>query len=220
MNATIEKFRGKVPPTVLCVAAGAHVYTTPRLLVDRYFRRHERLTDRLAIGLAAKTGAPCGWSWERHIADMRTDFWSGNFSFREPPRPWQRIARAGECVLCRRPIYKLGWHRPWGANNEVNTVATWHAVCKSAFLNWTKPGFGVAMGCEADHFIPLYQVYRALARDGRWPDILWYWSYRNIQILTAEDHRRKSAREAAERARFRVAAPPIAPLLFADEVPA
>jgi hypothetical protein len=221
MMELIEKFRDQVPPPVLPTARYVRAYITPRYLVDLYFRRRPRLTERFAILMCAKRGAPIGWSWERHIADMRQRWpWTANFSFREPPRPYQFSAGPGHCCLCGGPVYALGWHRPWGKHQQVNGRASWHAACGSAYSRWTNPGFGLSAGFEADHFIPLYRVYRELGRDGRWPDILWYWSHRNIHVLTAEQHRLKSAREAAERARFRIVAPPIVPLLFADEVSA
>lgn len=210
MSDPLERFRDKVPAAVLTAFdpdAPYAQYLTPRDLVDRYFRSHPRRTDRLAILLATKTGAPCGWSWERHIEDMQTRFWSRNFSFRQPPVPWQRHTGVGRCCLCGQPIYRFGWHQPWGGWKVTSDKAGWHAVCKTAYLRWLNPGHGIAAGHEADHFIPLYRVYRELGRTGRWPDILWYWSTFNIQILTTEEHQRKSAREAGERARFRVDAP-------------
>src|SRR5580658_2820191 len=36
---------------------------TPRLAIDSYWRAHPLRADRLARALAARSGAPEGWSW-------------------------------------------------------------------------------------------------------------------------------------------------------------
>src|SRR4029079_9410819 len=37
---------------------------TPRLAVDSYWRAHPIRADRLARALAARSGAPSGWTWQ------------------------------------------------------------------------------------------------------------------------------------------------------------
>ncbi|MGC2341973.1 MAG: hypothetical protein WA453_10405, partial [Methyloceanibacter sp.] len=36
---------------------------TPRLAIDSYWRAHPIRADRLARALAARSGAPSGWTW-------------------------------------------------------------------------------------------------------------------------------------------------------------
>lgn len=55
---------------------------------------------------------------------------------------------------------------------------------------------------EVDHIVPLWRV-RAEASQHEWPDVLRFWGPGNLQALTRDGHRAKTAREAQERARMR-----------------
>ena len=53
------------PSAVLSWALGRpFVPPTPRLAVDLYWRAHPIRADRLARALAARSGAPRGWTWQ------------------------------------------------------------------------------------------------------------------------------------------------------------
>src|SRR5882672_11358741 len=70
----------------------------PRLAIDSYWRAHPVRADRLARALAARSGAPPGWTWR--LADERQ---ARAASFRIPPAPYRerRFARgAGFCCIC------------------------------------------------------------------------------------------------------------------------
>ena len=104
---------------------------TPRLAVDSYWRAHPLRADRLARALAAKSGAPDGWTWRLKSADD-ADL---PVSFRTPPAPYreERSARGpGYCCVCGQPVYRLGWHVDlW--NRGPNKNATWHTACVTAW---------------------------------------------------------------------------------------
>src|SRR5882757_1942641 len=57
----------------------------PRRAIDSYWRAHPARADRLARALAAKSGAPAGWTWrlaEGRASDLPK-------SFRLPPAPYR-----------------------------------------------------------------------------------------------------------------------------------
>jgi hypothetical protein len=94
---------------------------TPRLAIDSYWRAHPIRADRLARGLAERSGAPKGWVWR-----LGTDRNSGlPATFRIPPAPYRERAYArgpGFCCVCGQPVYRLGWHVDlWdaGANKQA-----------------------------------------------------------------------------------------------------
>jgi hypothetical protein len=72
------------PPVVLSRALSrTFVPPTPRLAIDCYWGAHPLRADHLARALAARSGAPSGWSWR--LSDNRK---SGlPTTFRIPPRP-------------------------------------------------------------------------------------------------------------------------------------
>src|SRR4051794_28495742 len=45
---------------------------TPRLAIDAYWRAHPLRADRLARALAAKSGAPAGWTWRLAVDAKRS----------------------------------------------------------------------------------------------------------------------------------------------------
>jgi hypothetical protein len=109
---------------------------TPRLSIDGY-AAHPIRADRLARALAARSGAPNGWTWR--LADKRKD--SLPATFRTPPAPYRERAYArgpGFCCVCGRPDYRFGWHVDlWTAGANKN--ATWHCACVVAWEFWNAP---------------------------------------------------------------------------------
>lgn len=190
---------------------------TPRLAVEGYWRAHPLLADRLARALAARSGAPEGWTWR--LGD------EGPESFRMPPAPFRegrfRVG-PGACRVCGQPVYRLGWHRDLWDDRGPSRRAAWHAACVAAWKLWTEPhdhlkalklrqgrrcgetGRRLLKGAEVDHRVPLYRVWRD-RRDEPWPGILAYWGAPNLQAINREAHLRKCAEEAAERASLRAA---------------
>src|SRR3984885_7121040 len=74
------------PPLVLRRALGRpFVPPTPRLAVDSYWRAHPLRAERLALALAAKSGAPDGWTWR--LAGTRKSGLPA--TFRTPPAPYR-----------------------------------------------------------------------------------------------------------------------------------
>ena len=61
---------------------------TPRLAIDGYWRAHPLRADRLARALAARSGAPDGWTWR--LADSRKSKLPA--TFRTPPAPYREAA--------------------------------------------------------------------------------------------------------------------------------
>jgi hypothetical protein len=109
---------------------------TPRLAIDSYWRAHPIRADRLARALAARSGAPSGWTWrlgERKIGLPVT--------FRTPPAPYRERAYArgpGFCCVCGQLVYRFGWHVDlWDAGANKNAV--WHCACVIAWQFWNAP---------------------------------------------------------------------------------
>ena len=63
---------------------------TPRLAINSYWRAHPIRADRLARGLAARSGAPSGWTW-RLGGDRENGL---PVTFRTPPAPYRERAYA------------------------------------------------------------------------------------------------------------------------------
>jgi hypothetical protein len=98
------------PSAVLFRALGRpFVPPTPRLAIDGYWRAHPIRADRLARALAARSGAPRGWTWR--LADKRKDGLPA--TFRMPPAPYRERAYVkgpGFCCVCGQTVYRFGWH--------------------------------------------------------------------------------------------------------------
>src|SRR5215470_12088879 len=77
------------PPLVLARALSRpFIPPTPRLAIDSYWRAHPIRADRLARALAARSGAPGGWTWR--LGNNRK---SGlPTTFRTPPAPYRERA--------------------------------------------------------------------------------------------------------------------------------
>ena len=69
---------------------------TPRLAIDSYWRAHPIRADRLARALAARSGAPSGWSWQ--LGEDRKDGLPA--TFRTPPAPYRERAYARGPGFC------------------------------------------------------------------------------------------------------------------------
>jgi len=189
---------------------------TPRLAVDSYWRAHPLRADRLARALAARSGAPAGWTWRLKSAD-ETDLPA---SFRMPPAPYREEAFArgpGYCCVCGQSVYRLGWHVDlWDRGPNKNAV--WHTACVTAWALWNTPSDHAALlrrlqrrrcattgarlwkTSEVDHRVPLFRVWRE-RRDTAWPALLGYWGLPNLQVINREAHTAKSAAEAGTRRR-------------------
>jgi hypothetical protein len=186
----------------------------PSRAVEAYWRAHPLRADRLARALARLSGAPEGWRWEGEAG-------------RAPPAPYRETAFArgpGHCCVCGQPVYRFSWHRPLAPGEEPNGRARWHAACVSAWKFWSAPSDQVRLlkrvqkrrcaatggrllrGAEVDHAVPLFRVRRE-HRDTPWPDLLAFWGAPNLRVVNRGAHVEKCAAEAADRARFRAAAP-------------
>jgi hypothetical protein len=203
------------PSAVLSRALGRpFVPPTPRLAIDSYWRAHPIRADRLARALAARSGAPSGWTW-RLGDDRKTRLPA---TFRIPPTPYRERAYArgpGFCCVCGQPVYRFGWHVDlWDAG--VNKNATWHCACVIAWQFWNAPsgqarllrrlqaglcrktGGRLWKTAEIDHRVPLFRVWSEY-REAAWPTLLNYWGLPNLQVINREAHAAKCATEARDR---------------------
>lgn len=187
---------------------------TPRLAVDSYWRAHPIRADRLARALAARSGAPSGWTWQ--LGDNREQ--GLPVTYRTPPAPYrERAYRQGPgiCCVCGQPVYRFGWHVDlWDSGLNMN--ASWHCACVIAWQFWNAPsdyarilrrlqalrcgqsGGRLWKSAEVDHRVPLFRVWREL-RQTPWPDLLDYWGLPNLQVINRDVHAAKCAIEARDR---------------------
>jgi hypothetical protein len=187
---------------------------TPRLAIDGYWRAHPVRADRLARALAARSGAPAGWTWR--LATGRNDGLPA--TFRAPPAPFRDPAFArgpGACCVCGQPVYRFGWHADlWSAG--PNRKAGWHAACVIAWELWSAPsdfvralkqmqsrrcgesGKRLRKTAEVDHRVPLYRVWGE-HRATDWPRLLAFWGVPNLQVINRDAHAAKCASEAGDR---------------------
>jgi hypothetical protein len=202
------------PAPVLTHALGrALIPAMPRRAIDSYWRTHPLRADRLARALAARSGAPAGWTWRLEAAAR-----GGPPAFRVPPMPFREEAHArgpGACCICGQPVYRFGWHVDlWGKGPNRN--AGWHAACVVAWDLWTGPsdyarilkraqnrrcaasGARLWRTAEVDHRVPLFLVWRE-HRDTPWPALLAFWGSPNLQVINRTVHVAKCADEAGLR---------------------
>lgn len=201
-----------VPEAVLHHAEGQRfVPPLPRLAVESYWRAHPLRADRLARALAARSGAPAGWTWRLGEGMAR--------SLRMPPAPFRDAEHAkspGFCCICGQPVFRLGWHVDLWGDGSPNTRAAWHACCLTAWRLWTAPnqqraaigrlqkrrcaetGGRLLRTAEVDHRIPLFKVWRD-HRGIAWPELLRFWGFPNLQLLNRPVHRAKTGAEAGDR---------------------
>ena len=191
----------------------------PRLAIDSYWRAHPLRADRLARALAARSGAPKGWSWRvKSPADRDLPA-----SFRAPPAPYREKAFSrgpGFCCVCGQPVYRLGWHEDlWDRGPNQNAV--WHTACVTAWRLWNAPsdyakllrrlqgrkcatsGARLWKTSEVDHRVPLFKVWRE-HRETDWPALLGFWGLPNLQVINRDQHAEKCAAEANTRRRIPV----------------
>jgi hypothetical protein len=213
---------GVFPAAVLRRALGRpFVPPTPRLAIDSYWRAHPIRADRLARALAARSGAPAGWTWR--LGDDRDGGLPA--TFRAPPAPYRERAFArgpGSCQVCGQPVYRFGWHADlWDAG--VNRKANWHCACVIAWQFWNAPSGEAALlrrlqarrcaesgarlwkTAEIDHQVPLFRVWGE-RRDTPWPALLDYWGLPNLQVINRDVHAAKCATEARDRSAARALA--------------
>src|SRR6202140_4553995 len=221
--ARLDKALPAIFPRVVLFHAMARRFTQPlpRLAVDSYWRAHPVRADRLARALAARSGAPAGWTWS--LGAGRDDGLPA--TFRAPPAPFREPAFAcglGACCVCGQPVYRFGWHADlWDAG--PNKKAGWHAACVIAWELWTAPsdfvrvlkqvqarhcgesGKRLRKSAEVDHRVPLYRVWGE-HRDTDWPQLLAFWGVPNLQVINREAHAAKCASEANDRSSRRAEA--------------
>jgi hypothetical protein len=210
-------------PALNRALARPFVPPTPRLEIDGYWRAHPLRADRLARALAARSGAPCGWSW-RLGAEKSGEAESMPATFRLPPAPYRERAFArgpGACCVCGQDVYRFGWHADlWGSGRNRN--ASWHAACVVAWQLWTTPSDCFALlkrlqrhrcadsgarlwkTAEVDHRVPLFQVWRE-HRGTPWPALLAFWGLPNLRVINRDAHLAKCALEAKYRGAAQVA---------------
>jgi hypothetical protein len=210
-------------PVLAHALARRFIPPTPRLAIDGYWRAHPLRAERLARALAARSGAPKGWTW-RLAEGAKGDLPK---SFRQPPAPYRERAFArgsGFCCVCGQPVYRLGWHVDlWSAGRNRN--AGWHACCVTAWDFWSAPsghmrllkrlqerrckesGKRLLRSAEVDHRVPLFQVWRD-HRDVPWPRLLGFWGLPNLQVINRDIHVAKCGAEAGDRSLARIEQPP------------
>ena len=204
------------PPVVLSRALSRpFVPPTPRLAIDSYWGAHPIRADRLARALAARSGAPGGWSWRLQGDDRKNGLPT---TFRTPPAPFRERAYArgpGFCCVCGQPVYRFGWHSDlWEIG--INKTAVWHSACVIAWQFWTAPsdharlfrrlqarrcgetGGRLWKSAEIDHRVPLFRVWSE-HRDVPWPKLLDYWGLPNLQAINRDAHVVKCGMEAQHR---------------------
>ena len=187
---------------------------TPRLAIVSYWRAHPIRADRLARALAARSGAPTGWTWQ--LGSNRKSGLPN--TFRTPPAPYRECAYArgaGFCCICGQPVYRFGWHVDlW--NGGPNKNANWHCACVIAWEFWNAPsgeapllrrlqvrrcgqtGGRLWKDAEVDHRVPLFRVW-SKHRDAPWPKLLDFWGLPNLQVVNRDAHAAKCAIEARDR---------------------
>ena len=94
----LARFNKAVPqifpaPVLTHALARRFVPPMPRLAIDSYWRVHPVRAYRLARALAAKTGAPAGWTWR--LASGRSSDLPA--TFRAPAAPYQTTAASIRC---------------------------------------------------------------------------------------------------------------------------
>jgi len=216
------------PPAVLLRALGRpFVPPTPRLAIDSYWRAHPLRADRLARALAARSGAPDGWTWRLGDGRLGDKAKSGlSATFRTPPAPYRERAYAkgpGFCCVCGQPVFRFGWHADlW--RSGINKNAVWHCACVIAWQFWNAPsgetrllrrlqtrrcgatGGRLWKNAEVDHRMPLFRVWGEY-RETPWPALLDYWGLPNLQLINRDAHVAKCAIEAQDRRTARQPAP-------------
>lgn len=217
-RAALARLRRALPeifptPVLEHALARRFIPPMPRLAIDGYWRAHPLRADRLARALAARSGAPVGWTWRLDGSDEGTAA-----SFRAPPAPYREPrfeTGPGACRICGQPVYRFGWHVDlWKGGPNRN--AGWHAACVVAWQLWNAPseqirllkrvqrhrcaatGKRLSRTAEVDHQVPLFRVWRE-HRDAPWPVLLGYWGTGNLQVINRDSHVAKCVAEQRQR---------------------
>ena len=117
------------PSAVLSRALGRpFIPPTPRLAIDSYWGAHPLRADRPARALAARSGAPSGWSWR--LGDNRKNGLPATFRYR--PRPTgnthMRLAPAFAVCAGNPFIASAGtsiYGRPGPTRMQSGTAPAW-----------------------------------------------------------------------------------------------
>jgi hypothetical protein len=226
----LARFSAALPesfPTPVLHHALSRAWTPelPSHAVESYWRAHPLRADRLARALAARSGAPAGWSWRCDEGE----------SFRTPPAPYRDATFTrgpGHCCICGQPVFRFGWHRAL-AKGEAPSRARWHGACVAAWKFWLAPSDQIRLlkriqnrccavtggrlwrDAEVDHRVPLFRVWRE-HRDTAWPELLAFWGVSNLQVVNRDAHVEKCAAEAGYRANSRQ--PPQPPRYTAERL--
>jgi hypothetical protein len=201
-------------PVLTHALARRFIPPMPRLAIDSYWRVHPVRADRLARALAARTGAPNGWTWR--LASGRAKDLPA--TFRSPAAPYREKKYnlgPGFCCVCGQPVFAFGWHVDlW--ERGPNRKAQWHTACVTAWRLWNAPSDFVKVlrriqqrrcgqtggrlwrTAEVDHRVPLFRVWRE-HRDTPWPELLAFWGLPNLQVINRDVHVEKCADEASWR---------------------
>ena len=172
-----------------------------RPLVPATLAHHPLRADRLARALAARSGAPEGWSSQVGRQSLE----GSSATFRSPPTPYRCTAFArgpGHCCICGQPVYRFGWHADVCGDGAR---ASWHLACVAAWKFWNAPSDQVRLlrrlqrhrcastgqrllrSSEVDHRTPLFRVWRDY-RDLPWPTLLGFWGLPNLQVVNRDAH--------------------------------
>ena len=193
-------------------ARSCHRRRGSRLIL--YWGAHPFRADRLARALAARSGAPSGWSWR--VSNNPENGLPA--TFRTPPAPYRERSNAlgpGFCCVCGQPVYRFGWHIDlWETGPNKNAV--WHCACVIAWQFWNAPssqarllrrlqarrcgetGGRLWKSAEVDHRVPLFRLWNEY-RDAPWAELLDYWGLPNLQMVNRDAHAAKCATEARGR---------------------
>jgi hypothetical protein len=102
-NRRARKRLNRAPPDIFPKPVLIHALrqrwtpTMPRPAADAYWRAHAIRADRLSRALAARSGAPAGWTWRVGSDDGLPA------TFRQSPAPYRepRFAKGpGFCCVC------------------------------------------------------------------------------------------------------------------------
>ena len=107
---------------------------TFRAAVDGYWRAHPLRRERLARGLASRSGTPAGWRWRLGpLDDLPASYRTPPLPFREPRSP----ALVSVSSAASQSSGLAGTES--GKAPAPNQRAAWHACCVVAWKVWTHP---------------------------------------------------------------------------------
>ena len=193
---------GIFPSAVMSWALGRpFVPPTPRLAIDLYRRAHPIRADRLARALAARSGAPSGWTWQ--LDDTGKNGLPA--TYRAPPAPYRERAYVqgpGSAARLVR-LHRFGWHVDlW--DSGANMKANWHCACVTARQFWNVPNDARLLrrlqgwrcgqsgrrlkSADVDHRRAPVPGLRSEHRGTPWLESLSYWGLPNLQVINRGVH--------------------------------